>query len=181
MHMFVHVRVCSPTLSLLCTRVHHILVLSIVCNSKHLLNSALKALVIRVLFPRMVRVFMDADGGTCEFKYLGVTLDVPQDSIDNIELQISCISPSDASIRQNPLRLAFGDYMISDIIKIGPDGLSLRRPASLSIPYSIFEVPPGRHIVMKCFNEEENSWDSIQVELKKGKLTSLYLFAFQAL
>ena len=124
---------------------------------------------------------MDADGGTCEFKYLGVTLDVPQDSIDNIELQISCVSPSDSSIRQNPLRLAFGDYFISDFIKIGPDGQSFRRPASLSIPYSIFEVPSGRHIVMKCLNEEENSWDSIQVELKKGTLASLYLFAFQTL
>ena len=111
---------------------------------------------------------MDADGGKCEFQHLGVTLDVPQDSIDNVELQISCVSPSDKSLTRRPLRLAFGDFIVSDIIKIGPDGQTFRSPASLSIPHSVYEVPFGRRMVMKCFDEEEGSWESIPVELSKG-------------
>ena len=117
---------------------------------------------------RMVVMFIDADGGKCEFQHLGVTLDVPRDSIDNVELQISCVAPSDKSLTRRPLRLAFGDFIVSDIIKIGPDGQSFRRPVFLSIPYSVYEVPLGRRIEMKCFDEEESSWESIPVQLSNG-------------
>ena len=113
-------------------------------------------------------MFMDSDGGKCEFQHLGVTLDVPQDSINNVELQISCVAPLDESLAERPLWLAFGDCRVSDIIKIGPDGQSFKRPASLSIPYSVSEVPFGRDIAIKCFNEETGFWDRIPAKQCKG-------------
>ena len=114
-------------------------------------------------------MFMGANGGKCEFKYLGVTLDVPQDAIDDIQLEISCVAPSDKPLSQAPIRLDFGDCIVSDIIKIGPCGFSFKQPAFLSIPYSVCEVPFGRHISMKCFNEEKDTWEDIAVELGSGK------------
>lgn len=118
------------------------------------------------------------NGGRCEFNYLGVTLDIPQDSVGNIELEISCIPLSHTSIRQMPIDLAFGESIISDIIKIGPDRQSFKRPAKLSIPYSVCEVPFGRHIAMKFFDEESRIWETISVELSKGNYFSAYFDIF---
>lgn len=113
-------------------------------------------------------MFMDAGGGRFEFKYLGVTLDVPQDAIEKTELQISCVALSHFSMLQRLMKLELGESVVSDVIKIGPEGHLFKHLSTLHVPFSVCEVQVGRYIAMKFFNEDRNTWETLPVVIAKG-------------
>ena len=118
----------------------------------------------------MAMMFMDSDGGRFEFRYLGVVLDVPEDAIDSTELQLSLVPVS--TVKMN---LGLGEKILSDVILVGPEGLSFSQPVSLSIPHSLCEVPELCEIAMRFYDEEANCWIDIPTEAQsKGEYLNVY-------
>ena len=99
--------------------------------------------------------FISKDGATMELYITGITLEVPNNAFtDETLVELGILEPSDSP----KFEVEFGEAILSRPIRIGPASLKFNRPAILSIPYSIVDIPKYSTICIYRLDEDRKQW-----------------------
>ena len=108
---------------------------------------------------------MDDDGALFKFRYLGVTVKLPEDCVMSpVELQLSKTPLSNVQLKLHP-----HERLISDVILFGPDGEIFYKPAELKIRHRVNnqELYPYTEIVVKQFEEVTDEWIDLDTKCSR--------------
>ena len=115
------------------------------------------------------------DGGVINCSVTGVCLEVPRNALDDfMDIEVSRLEPSQAP----PIRCTLGESIVSDIYKMEPPGIAFKKPASLTIPHSIGNLPELCHLSVKQFDEEINEWIAVPFSPEGGMFTHLHVLYY---
>ena len=94
---------------------------------------------------------------------LNYALKVPENSIDDVVQLV--INATDGAYESQGL-CAYGEIILSDIVRIEPTGIRFKKPILLTLKHSVIELPKHSSIIIKTHDLKSNKW----IKLDTGKI-----------
>ena len=113
---------------------------------------------------RSEKKLVSKEGAVIELYITAIKLEVPKGAFEgDTVVQLATLDKD----RVPKIPTDFGEVVLSDIIKVGPDDASFKVPAILSIPHSISEVPKHSSICINHFDSDARKW--VRLPCSSGK------------